>query len=275
MSSKDEFTQIPFPKNRELVIDVVELGYLKHHIPGFIDFDVTLARQFLKNMKNTTGHGFSFTGWLAKCIGQAVSEHKQMHALRQGRRSMIIFNDVDILVMVEKQVGEEIISRPIIIRKVNEKTVQQIHDEIRTAQSQPIGHDSLMIGSNPWFGRFYPSLPKFFRILLGRKIISDPFQMKKLVGTVEITSVGMTDNFNGCMIPVSPQPLLFAIGGISMRPVVIAEKVENREFLSVIYAFDHDVIDGAPVARFISRLSELIESGFGLNANEDVVKNPS
>ena len=32
--------------------------------------------------------------------------------------------------------------------------------------------------------------------------------------------------------------------------------------------FDHDVIDGAPAARFVRRLVELIESGGGLDAEQ-------
>jgi len=27
---------------------------------------------------------------------------------------------------------------------------------------------------------------------------------------------------------------------------------------------DHDVVDGAPAARFVSRLAELVENGYGL-----------
>ncbi len=267
MTPIDDFTQIPFSNNRELVIDVLDLGRLKHHIPGFIEFDVTAARKYLHEQKEKTGQSLSFTGWLAKCVGQAVSEHKLVHALRRGRRSMIIFDDVDILIMIEKIIDEEIFSRPLIIRQVNEKSVQQIHDEIRKAQAQPMDRASLLIGNNPRFARYYPFLPKFFRILIGRRIMHDPFLMKKFVGTVEITAVGMTENFRGVMIPVSPQPLLFAIGGIIKKPALIQDKVESREFLQVSYAFDHDVIDGAPVARFIARLSELVESGFGLITN--------
>jgi hypothetical protein len=32
--------------------------------------------------------------------------------------------------------------------------------------------------------------------------------------------------------------------------------------------FDHDVIDGAPAARFVRRLVELIESGYGLEKDQ-------
>ena len=34
--------------------------------------------------------------------------------------------------------------------------------------------------------------------------------------------------------------------------------------MSVTISFDHDVIDGAPAARFIHQLKKLIESGYGL-----------
>jgi hypothetical protein len=34
--------------------------------------------------------------------------------------------------------------------------------------------------------------------------------------------------------------------------------------LSLTISFDHDIIDGAPAARFTERLKELIESGYGL-----------
>jgi pyruvate/2-oxoglutarate dehydrogenase complex dihydrolipoamide acyltransferase (E2) component len=38
--------------------------------------------------------------------------------------------------------------------------------------------------------------------------------------------------------------------------------------LNLTIIFDHDVIDGAPAARFARRLVELIESGYGLEDHE-------
>jgi len=37
-----------------------------------------------------------------------------------------------------------------------------------------------------------------------------------------------------------------------------------REYLSITVLFDHDVTDGAPVARFIQRLKELLKTCHGL-----------
>ena len=45
-------------------------------------------------------------------------------------------------------------------------------------------------------------------------------------------------------------------------------RIEPRQILSLTIIFDHDVIDGAPAARFARRLVELIESGYGLGEDQ-------
>jgi pyruvate/2-oxoglutarate dehydrogenase complex dihydrolipoamide acyltransferase (E2) component len=54
------------------------------------------------------------------------------------------------------------------------------------------------------------------------------------------------------------------VGGIARKPAVIEERVEPRYVLDLTVSFDHDVVDGAPAARFVKRLVELIEKGYGL-----------
>jgi hypothetical protein len=60
------------------------------------------------------------------------------------------------------------------------------------------------------------------------------------------------------------QSLLLVVGGIARKPAVVRERVEPRDILSLTVAFDHDVVDGAPAARFVHRLADLIESGHRL-----------
>jgi pyruvate/2-oxoglutarate dehydrogenase complex dihydrolipoamide acyltransferase (E2) component len=55
------------------------------------------------------------------------------------------------------------------------------------------------------------------------------------------------------------------LGGIAERPGVINGEIAIREFLSVTISFDHDIVDGAPAARFAQRLKDLIESSYGLS----------
>ncbi|HEX2349635.1 MAG TPA: 2-oxo acid dehydrogenase subunit E2, partial [Ktedonobacterales bacterium] len=44
------------------------------------------------------------------------------------------------------------------------------------------------------------------------------------------------------------------------------DQVTTREYLDLTISVDHDIIDGAPAARFTRRLKELIERGYGLEA---------
>jgi pyruvate/2-oxoglutarate dehydrogenase complex dihydrolipoamide acyltransferase (E2) component len=57
---------------------------------------------------------------------------------------------------------------------------------------------------------------------------------------------------------------MLIVGGIARKPAVVEDHIEPREMLSLTVIFDHDVVDGAPAARFVQRLVELIESGYGL-----------
>jgi pyruvate/2-oxoglutarate dehydrogenase complex dihydrolipoamide acyltransferase (E2) component len=45
---------------------------------------------------------------------------------------------------------------------------------------------------------------------------------------------------------------------------VVDGRIEIREYLCMTLCFDHDVVDGAPAARFTARFKELVESGYGL-----------
>jgi pyruvate/2-oxoglutarate dehydrogenase complex dihydrolipoamide acyltransferase (E2) component len=72
-------------------------------------------------------------------------------------------------------------------------------------------------------------------------------------------------------IPLTGYTLCVTVGGIARKPGVVRdsagrqeERVEVREYLSLTVSLDHDLIDGAPAARFAARLKELIEGGVSL-----------
>jgi pyruvate/2-oxoglutarate dehydrogenase complex dihydrolipoamide acyltransferase (E2) component len=90
--------------------------------------------------------------------------------------------------------------------------------------------------------------------------------MKKYVGTVALSSVGMFGKGAGWGIPpANPPSLCVTVGGIGEKPGIVDGQIAIREYLSLTISFDHDIIDGAPAARFTERLKELIESGYGLD----------
>jgi hypothetical protein len=78
-----------FPVFRNPTVDTLEQGRKKHHIPLLLEIDVTEGRKYLHEIKARMGEGVSFTGWAIKCISQAVSDHKCIHAMGLGRGKII------------------------------------------------------------------------------------------------------------------------------------------------------------------------------------------
>ena len=95
------------------------------------------------------------------------------------------------------------------------------------------------------------------------------------MGTVIVTSVPLTSKSGGggWGIPITIHPLAVALGAIGRRPSLAEGHGEpsgapipsdSREMLSLTVLFDHEVVDGVPVALFLRRLMELMEGAFGL-----------
>ncbi len=116
--------------------------------------------------------------------------------------------------------------------------------------------------------RIFAGLPFFLRkALYWDRLLRDPFRMKRTMGTVALTAVGMFGEVgtgSNWGIPIEFHPLTVALGAIARKPAVVGDRVEPREVLGLTLMFDHDVIDGAPMAAFVLRLRELIETGYGL-----------
>ena len=49
------------------------------------------------------------------------------------------------------------------------------------------------------------------------------------------------------------------VGGIAQKPGVYEGEITIREYLHLTISFNHDVVDGAPAARFTQGLVEMIE----------------
>jgi pyruvate/2-oxoglutarate dehydrogenase complex dihydrolipoamide acyltransferase (E2) component len=97
-----------------------------------------------------------------------------------------------------------------------------------------------------------------------RTTFRSPHRAKEYRGTVVLTAVGMFGEGGGWGLPYLQHTLGITLGGIAEKPVVVDGQIEIRERLSVTVSFDHDIIDGAPAARFTQRFKELIETGYGL-----------
>lgn len=267
MDAESQYMVKEFPSSRQSTFDIGYFGVRNHHMKVLLELDVTLARDLIKNYRNNNKKGLSFTAWILKCISQAISENKPIHGIRKGKNQLVIFNDIDISFLVEKEFNGEKVPLPIVIRQVNEKELDDIHAEIQAAKEQQVrSTNDYVLGENQykWTMRFFVALPQFIRLIIWKRILKNPFLMKKMAGTVVVTSLSMMGNIRGWVIPVTIHPVCFALGSIVKKPGIFKDEIKVREYLYMTVLIDHNVVDGGPAARFIARLTSLIEQGYGL-----------
>jgi pyruvate/2-oxoglutarate dehydrogenase complex dihydrolipoamide acyltransferase (E2) component len=257
--SRDTFTVVPFSTARQLVVDSLEIGVRRHVVHGLLEIDVTCARRFMRDHKTKTGEALSFTAFIVACFARAVDAHKLVQAYRDWRNRLILFDDVDVVVMIEREVDR--VALPYIIRAANRKTFLEIHNEIRAAQSQ----SQKSAQESGWLTRIGLIVPGFIRRFSLRTLMKNPRWMKNFGGTVVLSSFGMFGRGGGWGVAMMPMHTLgLMVGGITEKPGVVDGRIEIREYLDLTINVDHDIVDGAPAARFARELIGLIEGGYGL-----------
>ncbi len=250
---------------RRAFINGFDLAGPTHLMYGLLEVDVTLPRRLIAEHKAFTGETLSFTGFLVACLARAVDENKEVQAYLKGRSQIIHFDDVNVGLMVERQVGEKRALMGHIIQGANHKTFLEIHQEIRQVQSEPVPPTRGMPG---WFrsAMLIPwPLSRLVRALFSWATRCDPRIRVSAAGTVFVTAVGMFGKgYSGWGIATTPHSLGLLVGSTAWKPWVIDGRIEPREILNLTVQFDHDIVDGAPATRFTRRLIELIESGYSL-----------
>ena len=109
--------------------------------------------------------------------------------------------------------------------------------------------------------RIYYALPQWVRLIFMRRILGNPRRSHAMMGTAVITSVGGAGHISGWVIPKAMHNLCFALGSIAKKPWVVANRVVIRDILHLTVLVDHDVVDGMPAVRFLSRLINNIQQG--------------
>jgi chloramphenicol O-acetyltransferase len=266
MSKKSVPYQImDLPAARREMPDLLDLYWGKHSIYGLLELDVTVARQFIEEHEASTGEKLSFTGYIVYCLAQAVDVDKSVQAYLKGRKQLVLFDDVDVAMPIERQMNGTRAPMVHIIRRANHKTFMEIHNEIRTIQAQPVPPGKGFAPLVLFFMRLPKPVPGLFGAFLRMYTRRDPAGTTvKLAGTVGVTAVGMFGQRSGWGLVPMVQTLGLIVGGIARKPAMLGDRIEPREFLSLTVTFDHDVVDGAPATRFVKRLAEFVESGYGL-----------
>lgn len=241
---------------RNLVFDIINEARKKNIVYGLFQMDVTHARMLLNTYKMQTGKSITFTSFILRCFVKAIDQNKMMNAYKKGRRHLMIFDEIDVAVMVEKEIGGQYQPVHYIVRAANDKTLDQISQELKFAKSAPLDQTVSKLDRV-----FFVKTPRFLRRLFWWLTRKDPKVKKKFSGTVGLTSLGMIGAGTAYPVPMTPSTSTLAIGAIATRPVLKDGQLSNHEFLCCTICVDHDIVDGASVARFLVCMNEFVENG--------------
>jgi pyruvate/2-oxoglutarate dehydrogenase complex dihydrolipoamide acyltransferase (E2) component len=233
----------------------------KHYMKGIFDIDVTECRKAIRQYRAEKKKKLSLLAFLIKCIGTAIAQDRSVQALKKGD-TLITFDDIDISLTMEVEINGNRMPRNYIVRKVNEKSLAQISDEIEDAKRQNREDAQKSISADPNYRKIKLLflLPSCIRRLVWKRVADDPLMIKKMLGTVGLTSIAMFIQTSGwAELTRSFFSVHFIIGSIAKKPVLTDGKIHERQYLSVSVLFDHDVVDGGPATRLIARLSELVQ----------------
>jgi len=260
---------VDLPVGRRVWLNTLDLSWRAHCMFGLLEVDVTVARRFIAEHKALTGEALSFTGFLAYCLACAVDEDKSVLAYLKGRKQLVLFDDVNIGLMIEGKIGEKRALMGYVIRGANRKSYREIHQEIRAVQAKPVPSDR---GMPTWF-RTVMLLPwpfsRLLKAVLTMVMRRNPTIPVAMGGNVGVTAIGMFGkDHSGWGFSPTSHSLALVVGSTVWKPAVVEGRIEPREILHLTVMFDHDIVDGAPAARFTRRLVELIESGHGLAGDQ-------
>ena len=265
MQTKPDFTEFEYPSSRQFTFDIGRIGVDKHTVQALLEVDVTEAWQKLRESR-ASGQKISFFIWLLKLSADCAAAHPVVTGTNRMRRNRVtVFKDVDVSIVIEKEVKGVRVPLPYVVRAADKKSMGDIQQELDRVKSQNAQDESDYVlgakNSRFWFN-LYLRLPQGLRVFLMKKFyLENPRQAVRSMGNLMITTVGMAGHTRGWIVPTSVHPVCLAFGSINEQPVVRRGEIARGRILHLTALIDHNVVDGVPAAEFIDDLVQRIERG--------------
>lgn len=185
------------------------------------ELDVSALVQARKAFNQEHGEKVSYNALLVSACAQALAEHPGIN-VRLDSDGLRQLPDINIGVAVDTENGLMV---PV-LRNAGE------HNLLHTEQA--------------------------LQGLISRTLSGSALPDELSGGTFTITNLGAfgIDAFTPILNP--PEAAILGVGRIMPRPVVVDGQLAVRETLTLSLVFDHRLIDGAPAARFLQRVSQLL-----------------
>lgn len=243
----------PFPSSRRLVTAAVRAGRRIMPMHGLFDVDVTAARRLLAEGDPP----LSLTAFVIASLGRAAGAHPQVHAYRDWRGRLVEHRYVDVQTLIEVVTDQGPFGLVHVVRDADIRSVADISAELRAVKMNPSTTTTgrLLNTVAPTVGL----IPGVYRAMYAA--MSRSRRVHLATGTVQVTAVGMFADGGGFAIaPPTLASLVVVVGGLSTRPRAIGDRIGLRDVLDLTVSIDHNVVDGAPAARFAADFRRLMHT---------------
>jgi pyruvate dehydrogenase E2 component (dihydrolipoamide acetyltransferase) len=187
---------------------------------------VALRQRINAELKTKRKSGIAYTDILLKAVATALKENPILNSTLEGDH-LKIFEDINIGIAIEVEVDKTHGLMVPVVREADGKSLTEISGETRSlierARAGNLSYDDLT------------------------------------GGTFTITNLGMYGVETFVPIINPPETAILGVGAIVEKPVYFQGKVEVRPLMRLTLSFDHRVVNGAPAARFMQRLKQILE----------------
>ena len=228
-------------------------GRRKMPMYGLIDVDVTTANRLLASHDPPS----SLTAFVVASVARAAAAHPEVHAYRNWRGQLVTHDHVDVGTMVEISTPHGPFAIPHVLRDADIRGVPGLTAELHRVKREPSASSS-----GRWLERAGPAVTRIpgaveaMYAVLARSVAA-----RQRIGTVAVTAVGMFGGGGGFGVTsLTLMSLEVIVGGMTQRPRIVDGQAAIRDVLDLTVAIDHNVVDGAPAARFAAEFRELLES---------------
>ncbi len=249
------FTVSDIPRPRWNVLDLINVVN-KGSVPTYLfcDVDMTWAENLRAQLKEM-GYRTTVTAILLKAIAVAQRSHPDSRTFRLPWGRLVTFRDIVAGFTIERYIG----TQPTVffgaIENADAKPVLEIARELRAYGEAEISEVPTLDIQHR-----FNNMPWLFRrlmLFLGNRY---PWIRLKYQGaTFGVSTLGKYGI--KMMIPPCVATSIFGVGEVEERAVVRNGKIEIRPIMTLSLNFDHRVIDGAPAARFLQEVRNLMEGG--------------
>lgn len=176
-----------------------------------------------RQINEQTGKKVSYNAFFILAAARALSEHPQVNA-SLTEEGMLLHEEINVGLAVDTERGLLV---PV-IRTASQKTLFEIDENLKALAE---------------------------RALTGRSL---PDELTG--GSFTITNLGAfgIDAFTPIINP--PESAILGVGRIKAQPVVVEDSIVPRDMLTLVLSHDHRLLDGAPAARFLQHVAQLIEN---------------